>query len=125
VVPRPDAGVFVFGGWSVALDADLTWSLDVSASELDIDLTGIGVTRAHLEGERSRVVLGLASGAPELTLSGTHTVVIPDSVEATVTGAVMAPDGWLVAGDVTTSPAGEGGWNIVIEPGSNVEIVGR
>jgi hypothetical protein len=125
VVPRPDAGVFVFGGWSVALAPDLTWSLDVSASDLDIDLTGIAVTRAHLEAERSRVVLGSVSGAPEVTLSGTHTVVIPDNVEAAVTGTVTAPDGWLVGGGVTSSPAGEGGWNIVIEPGSNVEIVGR
>jgi hypothetical protein len=64
VVPRPDAGVFVFGGWSVALAPDLTWSLDVSASDLDIDLTGIAVTRAHLESGTVTSRPGVGVGSP-------------------------------------------------------------
>jgi hypothetical protein len=87
-----------------------------------VDLTALPVAEARLEANASRVVLGAPIGRPTLTLVGEHTVVVPPSVPAGVTGEVIAPDGWSTEGGTTVAPAGEDGWVIVVEPGAVVVI---
>ncbi|MGF1668188.1 MAG: hypothetical protein ACFCVC_18160 [Acidimicrobiia bacterium] len=122
VVPRPDPGSFRFGGWSMLLNGALTWSLDLSAADLEVDLTAVPVSAARLEADASRVVLGVPVGRPTLTLVGDHTVVVPPSVPAGVTGEVIAPDGWSTEEGSTVAPAGADGWVIIVEPGAVVII---
>ncbi len=123
VAPRPDPGAYRFGGWAILLNGSLTWSLDLSSPELEVDLTAVPVSTAVLESQSGRVVLGPPIGRPTLTLGGTHTVVVPPSVPAAVTGAASVPDGWSTQGGSTVAPAGSDGWVIAVEPGASVAIV--
>jgi hypothetical protein len=122
VVPRPDPGLFRFGGWSVLVNGSLTWTIDLSAPELEVDLTALPVSSVRLEAQSSRVVLGAPVGRPTLTLTGEHTVVVPPSVPAEVTGEVIAPEGWSTQGGFAVAPAGPDGWVITVEPGALVVI---
>lgn len=122
VVPRPDPGPFRFGGWSMLVNGSLTWSLDLAAPDLEVDLTAVPVLAVRLEAEASQVVLGAPVGRPTLTLAGNHTVVVPPAVAAAVTGEVLAPDGWSTRNGSTVAPAGAEGWVITVEPGARVVI---
>lgn len=125
VVPRSDPGRFVFGGWSVGLGDTLPWTLDVEADTIDADLSGVRTTTARLVGgSGSEVRLAAVDGNPALALGGTQTLVIPPSVQASVTGDVVsAPDGWSESNGILVAPAGSGGWIITVEEGSSVTIV--
>jgi hypothetical protein len=125
VAPRPDPGPFRFGGWSMLVNGSLTWSLDLSAPELEVDLTALPVSSVRLVSESSRVVLGAPVGRPTLTLTGTHTVEVPPSVPAAISGEVVAPDGWSTGDGLTVAPAGADGWVITVEPDAQVVITDR
>lgn len=111
---RPDAGWYASGGWRLGLRAGPAWTLDLSASEIDADLTSVTLERVTLDGD-GRV--GLPSGGGLVSVAnGTLTLVIPDGTPTTITGQAVTPEGWTDAG-------GSASLAIVVEGGSvTVEV---
>jgi hypothetical protein len=123
VIPRADSGLFVFGGWGVLLGPDLGWTLELSAPELDIDLSGLEVASMRLDAEVSTIRLATPSGSPEVILTGSHTFIVPSTVAFTASGDVEGPEGWPRTDGGITSPAGSGGWQVSVEDGSTLRVV--
>lgn len=123
VVPREDAGMYVFRGWMVGLGPGLAWTLDVAAPELSVDLTDVEVTTATLRSEASEIAIGPVSVASVMDLVGTHRVVVPEGTPVRLQGEGVVPDDWiLLEGGGARSPVDGEGWLVVAEGGSHVEI---
>lgn len=101
VAERPEAGWLGFGGWRVRLDPGPLWDVDVSAPEVDVDLTGMRVSSVQVAGS-GRIVLG---GPPApVTVAGEATVVVPLGAPAVVTGEATVPPGWARTSSGWASP---------------------
>jgi len=118
---RTDSSWFHFGGWSIELSPDPIWSLDLSADNLDVDLSSMSVYQLKLDGEGD---LKLAVGSNSvLDISGTWTVTVPPDASIDVVGDAMVPFEWELTDVGTTTPWAGPGWTINVADGSSVRII--
>jgi hypothetical protein len=112
-----------FGGWDLGLANGPAWTLTLAAGRMDVDLTGLMVSRLVAEAMSGTVRLGTSRAA--VTITGDIRVVVPPGIPVEVIGEAVVPEEWEdVAGGSRSPVAGEG-WRIEVTPGSTVEVLTR
>jgi hypothetical protein len=119
--PRGHTGWYESSGWQLGLRSGPVWTLDVTAAEIDADLTTVTVAAMTVDAD-GMIRLGRGAGTVSVS-AGTLTIVIPSGMPASVSGASSVPDGWAVAGGVATAPAGADGLAIEVAEGADVTVV--
>lgn len=116
---RPPGSWFRFAGWDVSLSPDAAWAVEVTAGELDVDLTGVPVRSVSVSGSGT-VVVGEGSG--RIRADGNLMVVVPRDHPAEVEGVASVPEGWTSTEGGSAGPVDGEGWTIAVPEGSTVTV---
>ncbi len=119
--PRGHTGWYESSGWQLGLRSGPAWTLDLTASEVDADLTTLTVATASIDADGT-VRVGRGAGIVSVS-AGTLTIVVPSGMPASASGATSIPDGWTVEGGIATAPAGADGLAIDVADGADVTVV--
>ena len=119
--PRAHTGWYESAGWRLGLRSGPDWTLDLTADEVDADLTTISVSALTIDADGT-VELGRGAGNVSVA-AGTLTIVVPSGMPASASGVDSVPDDWSVEGAVATAPAGPGALFIEALGGADVTIV--
>ena len=123
LVEMPDAGLYTFAGWKIALAPAARWDLALDGA-VEADLTGLQIDSLRLEGA-GEVVLGPLDGTGDVFVSGAYRLVVPSGSPASVRGVAAVPGSWLLTNGGAVSPTTGDGWSVEVAPGSSVVIVER
>lgn len=123
---RSDSDWYRFGGWWVQLDPSTRWSLDLAATDVDIDLSVVELASLALAARSGMLTLGVPAEDATVSVDGPLRISIPDGVSVLVVGPAVAPPGWARLPDGWASDASGPGWRIeVVNAQAAVEIVTR
>ena len=117
IAATESGGWFRFGGVVVDLPPGPSWTVDVSAPVVDIDLSALTVDSVDVQAGAGSVVLGRPDGPTSVRIVGPLRVVVPEGVPASVTGPARVPEVWVSDGEGFRTADDGSGW--IIEVGSS------
>jgi hypothetical protein len=115
-----EAGLYGYAGWDMRLSPIPNWDLRLDGA-LDADLAEVSVSALSVGGAGT-VILGEATSAVPVQVSGSYLIVVPEDAPARVEGVASVPSSWTPTSAGATSPAGTGGWVITVVGDANVTV---
>ncbi len=122
LVERGDPGFHRTEGWVVDLAASGRWELVFEAAELEADLRDTVVGNSIFDGSGTVRLDSVAPGSTIELRGGPFAVVVPTGVGVGVEGEAIVPSDWSETETGAASPAGSGGFIIVVTPDTTAEI---
>ncbi len=119
---RDGGAWFSTAGWMLTLAEGTSWSLDLEAPDVDLDLGALRLRSLTVAGN-GRVRLPLPVEETPVILEGTLQVEIPAGVAALVVGEATVPSGWEEDAAGIRSPGEGPGYRIEVAPGAAVEVI--
>lgn len=121
---RADSGWYRASGWDVTLHPAALWQINVKATVVDLQLSGVPLQHLGVTGD-GKIVLGDPTGLVIIDLQGVIDLSIPAGVAVQVVGTAEVPDGWVITDSGSTSPAPGVGFLITTGGGQGIRIVER
>jgi hypothetical protein len=113
---------FRTNAWSAVLNGGPMWTLDLSSPSLDVDLNGLNVGSAMVDGGGS-VVAGASTST--ISVTGSFTIEVPSGAKVEVYGSADVPGSWASTDDGFQSPGQGSSIVIDVTEGSHVVIKER
>jgi len=122
LVERGDPGLHRSEGWMVELAESGRWAVVLEASEIDADLRDTVVGSSVFDGAGTILLDAVAPGSTIELRGGPFAVEVPVGVGVAVEGDATVPPDWSATESGMASPAGSGGFVIVVAAETPVEI---
>jgi hypothetical protein len=117
---RDDPGFFEFEGWQLSLGRVDSWELDLAATRLTIDTSGLEQASIRASGAGS-IALSPVDGESVLDVTGVFDISVPRGVGVVLDGEATTPNDWTRTDRGLASP-GETQWTLVVIGDSRVTV---